>query len=30
MAYNNQGVGPLKITDAAYEKSNRKMGLWKC
>tara|TARA_R110000824_G_scaffold281818_1_gene470130 strand:- start:1858 stop:2154 length:297 start_codon:yes stop_codon:yes gene_type:complete len=25
MAYNNQAVGPLKITDAAYEKSNRKM-----
>ena len=25
MAYNNRAVGPLKITDASYEKSNRKM-----
>ena len=25
MAYDNRSVGPLKITDAAYEKSNRKM-----
>ena len=25
MTYNNKGVGPLKITDAAYEKSNKKM-----
>tara|TARA_X000001382_G_scaffold548_1_gene712 strand:+ start:63 stop:359 length:297 start_codon:yes stop_codon:yes gene_type:complete len=25
MAYDNRSVGPLKITDASYEKSNRKM-----
>ena len=25
MAYNNRSVGALKLTDAAYEKSNRKM-----
>ena len=25
MAYDNRSVGPLKITDADYEKSNRKM-----
>ena len=25
MAYDNRAVGPLKITDASYEKSNRKM-----
>ena len=25
MAYNNRGVGPLKITEAAYNKQNRKM-----
>ncbi len=25
MAYDNRSIGPLKITDAAYEKSNRKM-----
>ena len=25
MAYNNNGVSPLKLTDQAYEKSNRKM-----
>ena len=25
MAYDNRGVGPLKMTDASYEKSNRKM-----
>ena len=25
MAYDNRGVAPLKITDASYEKSNRKM-----
>ena len=25
MTYNNRSVGPLKIKDAAYEKSNKKM-----
>jgi len=25
MTYDNRSVGPLKITDASYEKSNRKM-----
>ena len=25
MTYNNRAVGPLKMTDASYEKSNRKM-----
>lgn len=25
MAYDNRAVGPLKITDASYEKSNAKM-----
>ena len=25
MAYDNRSVGPLKITDASYEKSNTKM-----
>ena len=25
MSYNNRSVEPLKITDAAYEKSNQKM-----
>ena len=25
MAYNNKSVGPLKITEAAYNKQNRKM-----
>ena len=25
MAYDNRAVGPLKMTDASYEKSNRKM-----
>tara|TARA_R100001377_G_scaffold58259_1_gene34926 strand:- start:696 stop:992 length:297 start_codon:yes stop_codon:yes gene_type:complete len=25
MAYNNRAVGPLKITNASYEKSNAKM-----
>ena len=25
MAYNNKTVGPLKITDASYEKQNKKM-----
>ena len=25
MAYNNRSVGPLKITEAAYAKRNRKM-----
>ena len=25
MAYDNRNIGPLKMTDASYEKSNRKM-----
>ena len=25
MAYDNRGISPLKITEAAYEKRNRKM-----
>jgi len=25
MAYNNRGVGPLKITEEAYERRNKKM-----
>lgn len=25
MAYNNKNVGPLKMTDAAYERRNKKM-----